>query len=516
MPRAAPRTTAATVGRPGRGSGRRGPARAAVRRAAARRVRRRPTPWSIGWSPRRSPAWSRTAGPRFFGFVIGGVLAGVDRGRHARRRLGPVRLQRVLSPAARAAEEAAGGWLKDLLGIPRVRVRAGSSPERRRPTPSDSPRPATTCSPRPAGTSNATACPALRGCGWSRAPSGTPRSTARCGCSASATRVVELRASTDANGAIDVDALAAVLADGPAGPMIVCLQAGQREHRRVRRPARRLRRGARARWLGARGRRVRAVGGGQPGAPAPHRRRRAGRLVGMRRAQVAQRPVRLGLRVLSRPDVHSAATSYTAPYLTALDRRPRAGRPGARVVAPGAGFHRLGRAPRARPRRASPTWSTAAAPWPAGSPTGCAAGGLEVANDVVLNQVLVGFGDDERTDRVIAAIQRDGTCWMGGTTWHGRRLMRISVSNWSTTDDDVDRSRRGDPADRGRGDVGRAGLGKETLTNIARLGAVRGTGDDGPIRRARSPRSDRAGRARGGSPRGSTGGAARVVAEGTS
>ena len=69
-----------------------------------------------------------------------------------------------------------------------------------------------------------------------------------------------------------------------------------------------------------------------------------------------------------------------------------------------------------------------------------AAGGVEVANDVVLNQVLVGFGDDARTDRVIAGVQRDGTCWLGGTTWRGRRLMRISVSNWSTTEADVDRS----------------------------------------------------------------------------
>ncbi len=68
------------------------------------------------------------------------------------------------------------------------------------------------------------------------------------------------------------------------------------------------------------------------------------------------------------------------------------------------------------------------------------AAGFEVANDVALNQVLVSFGDDGRTDRVIEAIQRDGTCWMGGTTWRGRRLMRISVSNWSTTDADVDRS----------------------------------------------------------------------------
>jgi hypothetical protein len=58
----------------------------------------------------------------------------------------------------------------------------------------------------------------------------------------------------------------------------------------------------------------------------------------------------------------------------------------------------------------------------------------------VLNQVLVGFGDDDRADRVVAAVQRDGTCWLGGTTWRGRRLVRIAVSNWSTTEDDVDRS----------------------------------------------------------------------------
>jgi hypothetical protein len=59
---------------------------------------------------------------------------------------------------------------------------------------------------------------------------------------------------------------------------------------------------------------------------------------------------------------------------------------------------------------------------------------------VVLNQVLVSFGADEDTDRVITAIQRGGTCWMGGTTWRGRRYMRISVSSWATTDTDVDRS----------------------------------------------------------------------------
>ena len=64
-------------------------------------------------------------------------------------------------------------------------------------------------------------------------------------------------------------------------------------------------------------------------------------------------------------------------------------------------------------------------------------------NDVVLNQVLVRFTgspDDAHTDAVIAAVQRDGTCWLSGTTWRGERAMRISVSSQATTDEDVERS----------------------------------------------------------------------------
>jgi glutamate/tyrosine decarboxylase-like PLP-dependent enzyme len=71
---------------------------------------------------------------------------------------------------------------------------------------------------------------------------------------------------------------------------------------------------------------------------------------------------------------------------------------------------------------------------------GLAAGGAEILNEVVLNQVLVRFGDDERTNRVIAAVQEDGTAWLGGTSWHGMAAMRISVSNWSTTEADADAS----------------------------------------------------------------------------
>ncbi len=67
-------------------------------------------------------------------------------------------------------------------------------------------------------------------------------------------------------------------------------------------------------------------------------------------------------------------------------------------------------------------------------------GGHRVLNEVVLNQVLVSFGSAETTRRVIARIQEDGTCWCGGTVWQGQTAMRISVSSWATTDEDVARS----------------------------------------------------------------------------
>lgn len=71
---------------------------------------------------------------------------------------------------------------------------------------------------------------------------------------------------------------------------------------------------------------------------------------------------------------------------------------------------------------------------------GLRSAGYEVLNDVVLNQVLVAFGDAQTTNRVISGIQNDGTCWCGGTVWHGRTAMRISVSSWATTDEDVEKS----------------------------------------------------------------------------
>ena len=67
---------------------------------------------------------------------------------------------------------------------------------------------------------------------------------------------------------------------------------------------------------------------------------------------------------------------------------------------------------------------------------------VTLLNDVVLNQVLVRFSSDEAniTDQVLEAVQREGTCWMSGTTWDGGPAMRISVCNWRTTEEDIRRS----------------------------------------------------------------------------
>ena len=66
--------------------------------------------------------------------------------------------------------------------------------------------------------------------------------------------------------------------------------------------------------------------------------------------------------------------------------------------------------------------------------------GYSILNEVLLNQVLVSFGDADTTRRVVAAIQAEGTCWAGATVWRGHTAMRISVSSWATTDQDVERS----------------------------------------------------------------------------
>jgi glutamate/tyrosine decarboxylase-like PLP-dependent enzyme len=66
--------------------------------------------------------------------------------------------------------------------------------------------------------------------------------------------------------------------------------------------------------------------------------------------------------------------------------------------------------------------------------------GVRVVNDVVFTQVCVSFGTDEATREVATRLLRDGTAWMTPSTWHGQAVLRISVSNWRTTEEDVDRT----------------------------------------------------------------------------
>jgi glutamate/tyrosine decarboxylase-like PLP-dependent enzyme len=66
--------------------------------------------------------------------------------------------------------------------------------------------------------------------------------------------------------------------------------------------------------------------------------------------------------------------------------------------------------------------------------------GVEVLNEVVLNQVLFRFESDERTQSALAAVQQSGVAWMSGSVWDGRQAIRISVSNWQTAENDIDRT----------------------------------------------------------------------------
>ena len=147
-------------------------------------------------------------------------------------------------------------------------------------------------------------------------------------------------------------------------------------------------------------------------------------------------PYDSGLAFVRSPDVLQAAMAVTAAYLpSSLTRDPANFTPElsrrARGIEVWAALHTLGRSGLADLVERTCRYAARFA-------EGLRAAGYTILNEVVLNQVLVTFGDDERTRRVVAGIQRDGTCWCGGTTWQGQTAMRISVSSWATTDADVE------------------------------------------------------------------------------
>lgn len=376
-----------------------------------------------------------SAGPRFFGFVTGGCLPAATAADMLAVAWDQVPFNTVLSPAGVAAEEAAGEWLKDLLGIPAT---------------------ASVGFVTGAQGANTVGLAAARQhmlaqAGWDVTADGlfgAPRIRVLASEERHATidrslrllgfgtRVVEpVRAGH--NGAIDVESLRAKLAGEPA---IVCLQAGNVNTGACDdlRTACDLVHDAGG-WVHLDG----AFGLWAAANPATRQLVDGVELAdswGSDGHKWLNVPYDSGFAFCARPHVHAAALSLTAAYMIGTGgAKPNQGdftvesSRRARGFAVWAALLELGRDGVAelveRCCRLARRFAD-----------GLSAAGVQVVNDVVLNQVLVSFGDDATTDRVIEAVQRDGTCWMGGTLYRGRRLMRISVSNHSTTESDVDRS----------------------------------------------------------------------------
>jgi glutamate/tyrosine decarboxylase-like PLP-dependent enzyme len=383
------------------------------------------------------PGLVATAGPRFFGFVVGGALPAATAADVLAAGWDQNGFNAVLSPAAAAAEDVAGRWLKELLGIP-VTASAGF-----------------VTGGQAANTVGLAAARhhVLAAAGWDverDGLTGAPRVRVVAGAERHATIDRALRllgfgtaavepVAADEAGAIDVADLARVLAAG-TGPVIVCLQAGNVNTGACDdlRAACALAH-AHGGWVHVDG----AFGLWAAANPAT-----AALLDGVELADSwacdghkwLNVPYDSGFVFCARPDAHAEAISYRAAYLVDAgdgirgmgDLTPESSRR-ARGFAVWAALRELGRDGVAelveRCCRLARRFAAALAD-----------GGAEIANDVVLNQVLVSFGDDARTDAIVDAVQRDGTCWLGGTTWRGRRYLRISVSNWSTTEADIDRS----------------------------------------------------------------------------
>jgi len=387
------------------------------------------------------PALVASTGPRYFGFVTGGALAAATAADVLAVGWDQLAYSNLSSPGAAIVEEVAGSWLRELLGLPRGAsfgfVTGGQAAN-------------TVCLA-------AARHHVLADAGWDVERDGLPGSPRvrvvaneeRHGTIDRALRLLGLGANvvepvaTDGNGAIDVGALDRVLAAGTPGPTIVCLQAGNVNTGACDDLA------AAADAAHAHGAWVHVDGAfGLWAAASPVTRALVN---GIERADSwatdghkwLNVPYDAGYAFCAHPDAHAAAMAYTAAYLVGT-HAPEVRSPGdfvpessrrARGMATWAAIRQLGSSGVAElVERCCALASRFAAQL-------SAVEGIEVANEVVLNQVLVRFGDDDATtDRVITAVQRSGECWMGSTTWRGRRLMRISVSSWATTDDDVDRS----------------------------------------------------------------------------
>lgn len=384
------------------------------------------------------------AGPRYFGFVIGGHVPAALAADWLTSTWDQNATLYVTSPANSVAEEAAAGWLLDVLGLPR-----GASVG------------FTTGATLAIFTALAAARHAVLGrAGWdveARGLFGAPEIDVVVGEEVHVTVLAALqmlglgrervnRVPADGQGRMDPAALRQVLA-GCGGPLIVCAQAGN-VNTGACDPLQEIVGLVRERggWLHVDG----AFGLWAAASPA------LAHLV--RGVEAADSwatdghkwlnvPYDSGIVFVNDPASHRAAMTISAAYLVQTEGRerdpfdfvPEFSRR-ARGFTVWAALRSLGRQGIADLVERCCSHARRFAERLGAEP------GVEILNEVTLNQVLVRFhpaggGDaDVCTREVIARVQADGTCWLGGTTWHGMAAMRISVSNWSTTEEDVDLS----------------------------------------------------------------------------
>src|SRR3954454_1056884 len=384
------------------------------------------------------PGLVATAGPRHFGFVIGGALPAALAADWLVSAWDQNAAFHSLSPAAAAIEEVTAAWARDLFGLPETAsvgfVTGGQGGN-------------TTCL---AAARHAV----LAKAGWNVEDDGligAPPVHILCGEQAHATidtalRQLGLGAKTpirieaDDQGRMRADALRDALSH-VAGPTIVCSQAGN------------VATGAfdafepLADACTAHGAWLHVDGAFGLWAAATHALRHL--TTGVERADSwavdahkwLNVPYDSAMAIVADPDAHVAAMGLAGPYLVAdpgqrdgTNYVPESSRR-ARAVPIYAALRSLGRTGIAELIERNCAQARLMAARLGAIP------GARIVNEVVLNQVLVALpGGDDANRAAVAAVQRDGTCWLGGTTWRDEYVLRVSISNWATTDYDVDRS----------------------------------------------------------------------------
>jgi glutamate/tyrosine decarboxylase-like PLP-dependent enzyme len=378
------------------------------------------------------------AGPRYFGFVIGGHLPAALAADWLVSTWDQNATLYITSPANAVAEEVASAWLLDLLGLPATAsigfVTGGQMAN-------------FTCLA-------AARHEVLRRAGWDVEADGlfgAPEIDVVLGADTHVTILVALqmlglgrqrvkRVATDDQGRMRIESLSEVLGEC-SGPLIVCAAAGNVNTGSCDRLEEVIAISkARGAWVHVDG----AFGLWAAATPGlRHLTRGAGNADSwtVDAHKWLNVPYDCGLSIVANPAAHKASMNATAAYVPSsgdlrdpFDFTPEFSRR-ARGFTVWAALRSLGREGIAELVDRCCTLARRMADRLRDQP------GVEVLNEVVLNQVLVRFGDsDEKTREVIRRVQEDGTCWLSGSVWHGHAVMRISVSNWSTTEADVDLS----------------------------------------------------------------------------